>query len=500
MTSDAGILIVEDERIIAEDLRRTLESLGYSVAGIASSGEEAIKKAAETRPDLVLMDIRLQGRMDGTEAASRVRDEFDIPVVYLTAYADEGTLQRARITEPYGYIIKPFQQRELCSSIEIALYKHEMERRLKESERWLSATLKCIGEAVIATDPSGSVRFMNPIAEALTGWKQEDASDRRLQEVFKVIDEETQGPDKDPVGRFIQQAPSAKRGSGTLLSRVDGMRTPVEGNAGYIRDDKGNMAGVVLVFRDVTERRRAEKVSAQADRLRALAQMAKGIAYEVNNILVRVSGYADLALVNLGEHPGLARERIKSIILAANDVARVMRRLEALYRRADDSSDLVLLQLDPLVSQALTLVHPRWEHRGFTDEDTLRLRTNLTGPPPVRGQLDELLGALAEFIANAIRAIPRGGTLAVATGHDSTWSFVTVSDTDRGITSETKGDAFGPFCITRSDMGDDPGMVTAMNIVERHGGEILVETKPGMGTSFTLRLPTAEGFGGDGGD
>jgi len=381
VASDAGILIVEDERIIAEDISRTLERIGYAVVGIVSSGEEAIKRTAETRPDVVLMDIKLQGHMDGTEAASRIRDEFDIPVVYLTAYADDGTLQRAKTTEPYGYVIKPFQERELHSSIEIALYKHRMERQLKVSERWLCATLRSIGEAVIATDPSGRIKFMNPIAEALTGWKQEDASDRRLQEVFKVIDEETQEPDKDPVGRFIQQAPCANPGRGTLLIRADGRRTPVEGNAAYIRDDKGNMTGVVLVLRDVAERRRAEEASARANRLRALAQMAGGIAQEFNNILVRVRCYADLALVNLEKDPYSAREQIESTISGAMDAARAVRRLEALYRRADDSGDLVLLQLDSLVSEALTLVYPRWQHQGLSDEDLLRVRTNLTGPP-----------------------------------------------------------------------------------------------------------------------
>ena len=96
--------------------------------------------------------------------------------------------------------------------------------------------------------------------------------------------------------------------------------------------------------------------------------------------------------------------------------------------------------------------------------------------------------------------MPGGGTLAVETGHDSTWSFVTVSDTDRGIRSETSRDAFEPFYTTRSELGDELGMATATSIIERHGGELSAESKPRIGTSFTLRLPTAEGFGGDGGD
>ena len=115
--TNAQILVVEDEGIIAKDIQNILKSMGYAVPAIASSGEGAIKKAAETFPDLVLMDIVLGGHMDGVEAAEQIRDRFDIPVVYLTAYADNKTLQRAKITEPYGYILKPFSERELHTTI-----------------------------------------------------------------------------------------------------------------------------------------------------------------------------------------------------------------------------------------------------------------------------------------------------------------------------------------------------------------------------------------------
>jgi CheY-like chemotaxis protein len=130
----AQILVVEDDNIVVMELEDSLQSLGYAVSDVASYGEEAIEKAAERRPDLVLMDIRLKGDVNGIDAAQEIHERFDIPVIYLTAYADEDTLQRAKITEPYGYIIKPFEERELYSVIEMALYKHRMERKLKESD------------------------------------------------------------------------------------------------------------------------------------------------------------------------------------------------------------------------------------------------------------------------------------------------------------------------------------------------------------------------------
>ena len=181
------IMIVEDEGIVVLDIRSNLQELGYEVAGVASSGEEAIEKVAEERPDLVLMDIRLQGRLDGIDAAGQIRARFDIPVVYLTAHADEATLQRAKLTEPFGYLLKPFEERELQTTIELALYRHKMERKLRESERWLATTLKSIGDAVIATDDYGHIKFMNPVAEALTGWSQADALDEEFQKVLELF-------------------------------------------------------------------------------------------------------------------------------------------------------------------------------------------------------------------------------------------------------------------------------------------------------------------------
>src|SRR5215510_5593399 len=124
------MLVVEDERIVSMDLQARLKTMGYAVAGAAVSGEEAIQKAETLRPDMVLMDIMLDGALDGIQAAEIIRSRYAIPVIYLTAYADPATLERAKITEPFGYILKPFEERELHGHIEIALYKHRMEKKL----------------------------------------------------------------------------------------------------------------------------------------------------------------------------------------------------------------------------------------------------------------------------------------------------------------------------------------------------------------------------------
>ena len=124
------ILVVEDEIIVARNIQNLLENLGFNVPAVVSSGEEAVKKTAEIHPDLVLMDIKLDGDIDGIEAANQIHHSLHAPIVYLTAYADDEILRRAKITEPYGYIIKPLEERELQSNIEIALYKHKMENKL----------------------------------------------------------------------------------------------------------------------------------------------------------------------------------------------------------------------------------------------------------------------------------------------------------------------------------------------------------------------------------
>jgi PAS domain S-box-containing protein len=228
------IIVVEDEVIVGEDIRKSLKNLGYDVPSIVSTGEDAIQMVEENSPDLVLMDIMLQGEMDGIETASQIRSLFNVPVVYLTAYSDEKILERAKVTEPFGYIIKPFKERELQINIEIALYKHKMERKLKASRAWYYVTLKSISDAVIATDPKGCVMFMNPSAQEMTGWTLEEAKEKPLKDVFDII---TENPDN--------------KSNQTVLITKNKTSIPIESSGDTIKDDKGNIIGIVLIFRKI---------------------------------------------------------------------------------------------------------------------------------------------------------------------------------------------------------------------------------------------------------
>jgi two-component system, response regulator PdtaR len=144
MMEKPAIFIVEDEAIVASDIEETLKSLGYEVKGIAKSGEIALVKVKELMPDLVLMDIHLATTMDGVETAGKIHVLYDIPVIYLTAYADKALLDRAKVTEPYGYVIKPYDERELHSVIEIALYKHRIEREIRKRDAVLFAVSSAV--------------------------------------------------------------------------------------------------------------------------------------------------------------------------------------------------------------------------------------------------------------------------------------------------------------------------------------------------------------------
>ncbi len=237
----AKILVVEDERIVAIDLRNRIERLGYSVVGMASTGEEAIQMALTTQPDLVLMDVTLRGKVDGVEAADRIRRLYEVPVVYVTAHSDEHTLHRAKITEPFGYVLKPFEERELHTTMEMALYKASTDRRLRENERWLATTMSTIADAVITTDRDGRIRLMNAVAEEFTEWTQAEGLGKDVKDICVFREAET-GATGEDVAR-----------SGIVIGR-HGRTTAVKRLVTPIKGAHGGEAGNVFVFRDMTER------------------------------------------------------------------------------------------------------------------------------------------------------------------------------------------------------------------------------------------------------
>ena len=187
----ARIMVVEDEGVVALQIADTLKGLGYEVPVMVMTGEEAVARLLETEPDLVLMDIHLKGALNGIEAARRIRQRLDVPIVYLTAFSDEETLEQALLGEPYGYVLKPFEEKGLHAIIQMSLLKHRRTRGIRENGWWMSAVAASMMEAVVICDPKGYVKFANPSAEILLGRAHQDILEKRMTEIVTLIDVET---------------------------------------------------------------------------------------------------------------------------------------------------------------------------------------------------------------------------------------------------------------------------------------------------------------------
>jgi PAS domain S-box-containing protein len=256
------ILVVEDESIVAQDIRLTLEELGYEVAAIADSGELALEQAVNLKPDLILMDIRLLGGIDGIETAQQINQRINVPIVYLTALGDEETLSRVKATNPFGYIIKPFVERDLRIVIEISLNKFRIEQNLLENQEWLGMILHSVGDGVIATDTNLNITYLNPVAEQLTGWSFAEAVGKNITEILRIINEITRQNVTNPIVTALETREVVSLPEQTLLITKTGKEIPIGDSAAPINDHRGTIPlknnldqciGAVMIFRDITE-------------------------------------------------------------------------------------------------------------------------------------------------------------------------------------------------------------------------------------------------------
>jgi len=188
------------------------------------------------------MDINLKGKIDGITTAKKIKENYDIPVIFLTAFCDDKTLERAKETNPFGYILKPYNDKELYTTIEIALYKSQMEKALKEREEWIQAILKSIGDAVIVTDAKGHILFMNPTAEELTGWQENEVKGRKMNSLFKIEENENSNS-------TLRNSINIKENL-IIISRK-GERIKIRENATPVKDRNGSIKGIVVVYNKI---------------------------------------------------------------------------------------------------------------------------------------------------------------------------------------------------------------------------------------------------------
>jgi two-component system, cell cycle sensor histidine kinase and response regulator CckA len=481
------ILVVEDERLIAVDLQRRLERLGYVVPAVVSSGEEALLCSRSTPFDLVLMDIRLAGDMDGIATAKAIKAERDTAVIFLTAHSDPDTLHRAKLTEPHGYILKPITDGDLRSVLPISLYKHSMERRVRASEAWLSTTLRSVGEGIIATNVNGEIVFMNPVAELFTGWAAATAYGKLLMEVLQLFEESSHQPAKNP----IQNLNAGDNGSYELIAK-SGSRTVVEAEW-YENRSSNHTMGAILVMRDISERRASERRLMQSQRMEAVANMAGALAHDFNNQLMVIMGYAEELSVRLS---GSDQEDAREIRQAASIAGSITAQLLTLSRR--DAVSFQELDINEVVREVLPLIsHSLGRER--------RVSADLaTAEGVVLCDRNQLKQVLLNLSFNARDAMPSGGELRFETsfaeisGHVPaertyrTGRYVRLRaiDTGQGMDSTTLNRIFEPFFTTKkAGAGTGLGLSIVHSIVTQSGGYISVTSEPGKGTSFQILLP-----------
>ncbi|HEX2723995.1 MAG TPA: response regulator, partial [Gemmatimonadaceae bacterium] len=344
------ILIVEDEQIIAVDLERNLTHMGYHVVGVAARKDEAVRLTGDTCPDLVLMDIQLEGQEDGIAAAAEIRRKWRIPVVFLTANTSDFVVNQAKVVGPLGYVAKPFTKAELSATIAVALQQDHTARNLFAENDWLTTLLASLTDGVIATDRDATVRFMNPVAERLTGWSSAEAQGRPIEEVYALLTPEGQRVPMCQLRRALATQQAVNRERFMLVSRA-GRRFFIEDAAAPIRNSSGEVVGAATIFLDVTER-----LAAEQERERLLAEFARSnddlarFSYAVSHDLqAPVRTIHSLAELLARRRPGSRDEDEQKVLTLISQAAQGMQRLiQSLLKYAQAGQGQIQCEAVPL--------------------------------------------------------------------------------------------------------------------------------------------------------
>jgi PAS domain S-box-containing protein len=496
---EGRVLVVEDETIVAMDLAATLRRLGYTVAAVVASGEAAVEIAPEVKPDVVLMDVRLQGAMDGIEAARLIHERHDIPIVFLTAHADIDTVERSKSSAPYGYLIKPFDDRDLPRAIDLALQRRRDEKAkaelvqdaLWDSEerfRLIVDSLNMFGFSII--DLSGVIVSWSKGAEEITGFKANEVIGRPL---TAMIPEESRTD-----AMFAEEM--QRLTAGELIEfeawrvRKDGSRYLVHIFRRAIRDRAGRVRGIASIARDITEQRALEEHVREAEKLENLGKLAGGIAHDFNNMLMVIFSRTELLLRMNGDTEP-QRRYLVDIKNAANKNRDLTQQILAAARKQVLKPQAT--NLNDVVSSTMQLL------RASIGED-ISIRSDLQGDLwQVFADAGKLHQVLMNLTLNARDAMPRGGALTIETRNyrasdayarlhpqipEGDYVVLLVSDNGEGMSPDTREHIFDPFFTTKST-GTGLGLAVVRGIVEQTGGRIWVYSEPGQGTAFKIFFP-----------
>jgi len=466
------IFVVEDESIVAMDIRKTLQNLGYDVPYVVSTAKAAIQKAKEDKPDLVLMDIVLKGKMDGIKAADQIYTKFNIPVVYLTAYADEKTLKRAKATGPFGYIVKPFENKDLRMVIEMALYKAKVENELRASKASFHNIVEKSADGIVVVDRDGVMQFVNHAAEVLFGRKAKEL----VGELFGF-----------PVmGGEVIELDVIRHGKEPGISEMRVVETEWNGQNAYL-----------ALLRDITERKLAEESLRKAnEKLIEYNQLkdefVSTASHELRTPLSIIMGAIRLVL---DEIPGQIVEEQRDVLATAMEsVKRLSRIVDSLLTISKIESGRLDLQktvvnICELIKDTVSNYEPLAQKKGIClDCKVPEQSVDICLDP------DKTKEVLINLISNSIKFTPEGGWVKIICTEQDKEVFVSVQDSGVGIAKEDIPKLFDKFTqFGRKDgpgeKGTGLGLAIVKKLVEMHGGKIEVESKVNKGTTFTIFLP-----------
>ncbi|OLP17778.1 hybrid sensor histidine kinase/response regulator [Leptolyngbya sp. 'hensonii'] len=517
----ARILIVEDERIIALNLRESLEALGYEVPGIVASAEQAILMAGDLQPDLVLMDIQLKKQMDGIQAADQIWNSLQIPVIYVTGHSDQSTLDRAKSTVPFGYILKPIREKELYVAIETALKRYER-------EQLLATVLRGMGDGVIVTDTHYSVQYLNQAAQVLTGWEVEEARDQPFTTVFRLLDERTREPIHNPLIEVVEHGETIYLEDYFLLVNRHGDTIPILDSAAPWKDNRGKILGAILVFRDDHRRQlesernlaldEAQRLSFQAEELHRLNQLKDDFLANVSHEMR--TPLTDLKLAIRMLELVLDRQGLLDA-QASPASASIVRYLKIVNEGCNREMELVndLLEIRAIDANAypvsLTAVNfQEWlpalveNFQLRTEAVQHRLNVNvLPDIPPILLDQTCLARILTELLNNACKYTPEGEQIIVSVRVIRTEGGqggelptpdclqIRISNSGTEIPESEQARIFEPFYrIPGSDRrqqgGSGLGLALLKKLVQLLQGKITVTSSQGW-TNFTITLPVS---------
>lgn len=514
----AQIIVVEDEQIVALDLKRSLQELGYHVNKIAAAGEAAVAAVREQKPDLVLMDIGLQGKMDGIEAARMIHGDYDIPVVYLTAYADDKTLKEATTTGPYGYLVKPFEKRELKSTIEVALFKHKMEKELKESRaRFLAIFEQNVDAIVLFKQNNFDVIDMNPAAVSLFQYDKDELienfqpvfENRKMYRVFRREIIEFHGKRYSEEKFFFDRC---------CLRKKDGSEIICSVQVNVIKLQETNV--LFCVFRDITEKIKIEEESRQlqaklmhANRMTSLGTLASGLAHEINNPnnfimsntqiiqhiwkdTVRIlrkyheqQGDFSLGGLSFSQVDQVVPQLLKDTVEGVQRIKHITDNLREFSRPREVRLD-ARISINKVLRFSITMLGN--QIKKFTDAFSFEPGENI---PFLEGNPQQIEQVIINLIQNALQALPhRTHGVRVSSFYDKSGQTAVVKVEDEGVGMDKKimDRITDPFFTTKQDQGGTGlGLYISYSIIKAHKGVLEFHSQPGKGTAAIIKLPVS---------